>query len=286
MIRTFLCFLLLTTLINNRLIASDIDKSIHKLDSLYRLSDTSYWPNVDREQFFNNLRFNLNHSIHFYQGHGTNFCGQAVVTLYLLRKEPEFYISMMYNLYTQGKLILHNNIVHNVSKVVVAHVGRLTNAGLLDKNVADQMLLLSMSDNYKGYLNFFTKKYTPGGESSLWSSTNYATFNHMLADFTGQKIHAKGSDLIRPSIADLYGYIKSKLDSNVVFIYLNNRVLYPTRYFNINMPIPTHYVLLDSIIFDKDVYVIKYWDYGLITKIAVDEKIFEKLIYGITYIKV
>ena len=149
---------------------------------------------------------------------------------------------------------------------------------------ADQLWFLSMADEFKGYLNFFNRKYKIGDENTFWASTNYSKFNKMLREFGGYKVNAIGSDLLRPWKKDIYGYMSGQLNTGLVMIYINNKLMYPHNLSFFRMPVPTHFAVLYEVNKAGDVYHLKYWDYGLKTELFLTKKRLKKTIYGVSTI--
>jgi hypothetical protein len=97
------------------------------------------------------------------------------------------------------------------------------------------------------------------------------------------KVRAKGADLIRPWVRNIYSYLVDRAEQGPVFLYLNNRLLYKKRHVVTRFGIPTHFVLLLDIYQSPDGRInIIYWDYGKKTLQQVDAALLRKIIFGIT----
>jgi hypothetical protein len=106
----------------------------------------------------------------------------------------------------------------------------------------------------------------------------------MLRKLFDLKVHARGSDLIRPWISDTYTYLNNLSKKGPVFLYLNNRLLYKKKHVvTTRFGIPTHFVLLLDIYKTTDNKInIIYWDYGKKTLQQVNSRLLRKIIFGIT----
>jgi len=160
----------------------------------------------------------------------------------------------------------------------------MTYQGDLDINPADQVWFLSLAHRFKGYLNFFNQRYSKGDENTIWASTNLAKFNRMLRKLCKYKVSSKGSDIIRPSIKDLPGFLKEKLAGGEVYMYLNNALLRKKNHNRVKKRIPTHYVALTEINYDDSRVVIKYWDGGYKTLKEVSPGTLKHIIYGVSWV--
>jgi len=143
-----------------------------------------------------------------------------------------------------------------------------------------------MADNFRGYLNLFDHKYKIGDENTLWAATNYKKFNRMLREFGGYKVHAIGADLLRPwkKKGNLYKYMVNQLDTGLVMMYINGKLMYPHKFTPFTLPSPTHFVVLYELKEINKMIKIKYWDYGLKTEQLITWKRFKKTIYGVSSI--
>ena len=146
------------------------------------------------------------------------------------------------------------------------------------------MWFLSLADHFKGYLNFFNRRFDKGDENTLWASTNFAKFNRMVRRLFNYKVKARGSDLLRPWIGNIYQYLKERSAKGPVFLYLNNRLLYKKKHTISRFGIPTHFVLLLDIYTSPDGKInMVYWDYGKKTLQQVTPRLLKKIIFGITH---
>jgi len=109
------------------------------------------------------------------------------------------------------------------------------------------MWYLTLADHYKGYLNFFNKKYDDGDENRFWASVNYAKFNRMTRELLNYNSKAKGADLMRPKVGSLYDYISEKMKTGTVVLFINNRIVHKKDHIRIKLGIPTHFIVSKKI---------------------------------------
>ena len=258
-------------------------QAIAFLDSLLKLDSSKHWPNVDPVLFLQNLRTFAITPLKFYEGKGTNFCAYSALTYIPLNHDPLGFSRFMVTLYQKGKAKM-GKVIFRPSAAVKKEAGLLKYKGALDISPAGQIWFLILADHFKGYLNFFNRGFDKGDENTLWASTNFAKFNRMLRKLFDLKVHARGSDLIRPWVSDIYSYLSQLSKKGPVFLYLNNRLLYKKKHIvTTRFGIPTHFVLLLDIYKTPDNRInIIYWDYGKKTLQQVNSRLLRKIIFGIT----
>jgi hypothetical protein len=257
-------------------------QAIAFLDSLQKLDSSKHWPNVDPELFLQNLRTFAIYPLRFYEGKGTNFCAYSALTYIPLNYDPLGFSRFMVTLYQDGKARM-GKVFFKPSGAVKKEAGLLKYKGALDISPAGQIWFLSLADHFKGYLNFFNRRFHPGDENTLWASTNFAKFNRMLRKLFNLKAHARGADLVRPWVSNIYEYLQKRSANGPIFLYLNNRLLYKKKHIVTRFGIPTHFVLLLDIYKAGDNKVnIIYWDYGKKSLQQVSPRLLRKIIFGIT----
>jgi hypothetical protein len=262
---------------------STTKEAIVYLDSVKKLEPNHLWPNVDPDLFLQNLRHFATKPLNFYEGKATNFCSYSALTYIPLQYDPLGFSRFMVTLYKTGKARM-GKVEFQPGEAVRNEAGLLRYKGALDISPAGQMWFLCLASYFKGYLNFFNRHYDKGDENTLWASTNFAKFNRMLRKLFYLKTRARGSDLIRPWISDEYTFLKDKMRDHIVFLYLNNRLLYKKKHIVTRLGIPTHYVLLMDLFKSDDGTInIVYWDYGRKTLQQLDAKFLHKIVYGITF---
>jgi hypothetical protein len=257
-------------------------EAIAYLDSVQHLNPSKHWPNVDPAIFLQNLRIFAIAPLNFYEGKTTNFCAYSALTYLPLRYDPLGFSRFMVSLYKNGEARMGKALIRP-SNAVKKEAGLLKYKGALDISPAGQMWFLCLADHFKGYLNWINRRFHKGDENTLWASTNLAKFNRMLRKMFYMKIRSRGSDLMRPWIGNRYEFLQKKMKTGIVFLYLNNRLLYNKKHAAGRLGIPTHYVLLMDVYKTPEGKInIVYWDYGRKTLQQLDEKFLRKIIFGIT----
>lgn len=255
------------------------------LDSFANLSQSVYWPNVKPSLFIKNIKKNINHPELIYSGTNTNFCGYAALSYTCIKTYPLRYAKFMIELYKNSEAYFRN-VKFNPSNNVKAAAGLLEFKGALDINQADQLWYLTLADHFKGYLNIFNREYKPGAEDKLWPATNFAKFNRMLRKICNYKTQSVGSDLMRPYFKNIVPFLNDKIENNhQVFLFLNNAILHNRNHNIAKYRIPTHFVVLFSIIAHDELVTINYWDYGFITQREMPISVFEDIVFGVTWCK-
>jgi len=259
-------------------------RALELLNQMDTTSTSRFWPHVKPSLFFSNIRNNILNPGKINQGQNTNFCSYAALTHLLIRYQPDNYTEMILSIYFTGQAKLYSKRTLKPSERVRNSAGTLKTTGEMNIHHADQLWFLTMADGFKGYLNFFNRKYKIGDENTFWAATNYSKFNKMLREFGGYKVLAIGSDLLRPWKKEMHGYLVSQLDTGLVMIYINNKLMYPHNFNLFHLPIPTHFVVLYELNEIDNMYQIKYWDYGLKTELLLTKKRLKKTIYGVSTI--
>lgn len=265
----------------NHHIKSTATNAIQFLDSLGSVKKSDYWPNIDPEIFYQNLKTFTVEPLHFYEGSSTNFCAYSALTYIPLQYDPLNFARFLVKLYATGEASMGTAFI-KPSLNVRQNAGLLKYKGILDINHAAQIWFLSLADHFKGYLNI-DKTYQPGDENRMWASTNLKKFNRMLRQLFLINVESIGSDLIQPIFRNEYSYLKKRLQKGNVFIYLNNRKLNKKSHKKSFINFPTHYILLVDVkkLPNHDIQI-KYWDYGKYTVRQLPEKFFRKIVYGVS----
>ncbi len=262
---------------------SNVDEAIAYLKKIDKLEKSEHWPNIDPVLLMRNLNFTINSPLRSMEGKGTNFCAYIALSYVPLRYDPLGFSKFIIELYKNGEAKLGKELIKPSERVRMS-AGTLEFKGSLDINHLGQIWFLSLADHFKGYLNFFNKRFDEGDENTIWAATNFAKFNRMLRKLFNYKVKARGSDLIRPNIPAVYNFLSEKLAGGTVFLYLNNRLLYKKKHAVSRFGIPTHFVVLTDIIKDGDDVTIIYWDAGRKTLQKVSEDFLKKIIYGVSWI--
>ncbi len=192
--------------------ASDnsIIETLEYIHSIKDLEQSEYWPNVKPELLLQNLKTFTIEPFSFYEGKTTNFCAYSALTYIPLKYNPLGFAQFMVELYRTGKSRMGKDVLQP-GKAVREEAGLLKYKGALDINPAGQMWFLTLADHYKGYLNRFNLHFDKGDENTFWASTNFAKFNRMLRRLFNANVIARGADLSRPHVGDLYDYLQSRL---------------------------------------------------------------------------
>jgi hypothetical protein len=257
-------------------------QAIAFLDSIRELPASPYWPNIKPAAFLQNIKANVTTPVSIYPGNGTNFCGYGALSYLFLQDDPLGYAQLLVQLYREGKATF-GTVLFDPSDVIKQQAGRLKYKGILDIHPAEQLWFLSLADHFKGYVNIFNRKYDPGDEDTFWASVNYAKFNRMVRNLLHYKANARGADIFRPHVGNLYDYISKKLAAGKVVLYINNRIVHKKKEVKIKLAIPTHFVVLEKIYREADGQItIVYWDYGGKTLRQLSPAFLKRIIFGIT----
>jgi len=263
-------------------VTSTRQQAIDYVEKINGLSPSKHWPNIKPDLFLKNLKNNIYDPVSIYPGRSTNFCGYGALTYLFLQDDPLGYATLLMQLYTEGKATCRQ-VVFDPSPAVKKEAGDLKYKGPLDINPAEQMWYLCLADHYKGYLNFFNKKYDEGDENRFWASVNYAKFNRMTRELLHYNSKAIGADLMRPKLPDLYEYISEKLKTGTVVLFINNRIVHKKDHIRIKLGVPTHFIVAEKISIQDDIITFVYWDYGRKTQLQVSTGFFKRIVFGITW---
>ena len=259
-------------------------EALEFLERLDQTKESAYWPNVKPKLFYDNLKLNLENKESFYPGRSTNFCSYGALSYLVMEKDALGYVKFMNELFENGQANFNSNQFKPSTRVMKA-AGTLRFKGVLDIRHAEQVWFLALADKYKGYLNFFNKRFNEGDENTFWASANLSKFNRMVRRLCGVQVKAVGSDLIKPWVKDTYSYLQKRMDSNIVSLYINNRVIHKKNHDKIKFSIPTHYIILRQISKTNNMITIRYWDYGGETLLQISPRTFRKTIFGIITIE-
>ena len=256
-------------------------EAIAYLNKITNLKSSAHWPNIKPEMFLENLKTNVHKPLSIYPGKATNFCGYGALTYLFLQDDPLGYATLLMQLYLDGKATFHST-TFDPSPAIKEQAGQLKYKGILDINPAEQMWYLTLADHYKGYLNFFNRKYDPGDENKFWASVNYAKFNRMARNLLHYKGTAWGGDLMRPKGADLYTYISEKMKDGIVVLFINNRIVHKKDHIQLKLGVPTHFIVAEKISMENDMITFIYWDYGRKTQLQMSAAFFKRIVFGIS----
>jgi hypothetical protein len=262
-------------------VTSTQQQAIAYLETISVLKTSNQWPNIKPELFLKNLKTNIADPLSPYPGKGTNFCGYGALTYLFLQDDPLGYAKLLMQLYQDGKATFGESYFEP-SDAIRQQAGQLKYKGLLDINPAEQMWYLTLADHYKGYLNIFNRNYDPGDEDLFWASVNYAKFNRMTRQLLHYKSVARGADIVRPRVGDVYDYISKQLLKNTVVLFINNRIVHKKDHVTIRLGVPTHFIVLEKLSRQNDLITLVYWDYGHRTQMQLSAAFLKRIVFGIT----
>jgi hypothetical protein len=267
------------------------------------LPDSSaWWPNIRRSLFIANLRANILFPLKIYQGSNTNFCGYAALSYIPLQNDPLSYTRFLLSLYLDGHAS-YGMTRFDPSPEIHQAAGTLRFKGILDIRPADQLWFLVLADHFRNYLNFFQRRFHTGSEDTFWAAVSYSKFNRMIRQLFGYGVQAKGSDLIRPHIPDLFDYLRDNVQRpGITYLYVNNTYLHKKNHDKSKSNFPTHFIVLTDIRridglsagvdspdahnspdAPDDMVDIIYWDYGGRTLRQVSLRFLKKIVFGVTH---
>jgi hypothetical protein len=266
-------------------ISSTPQEALHLLETTKLPDSSTWWPNIRRNLFVENLKANINCPLKIYQGSNTNFCGYAALSYLPLQHDPLAYTRFMLSLYLDGKATW-NNIAFDPSPAIHTAAGTLRFKGILDIRHADQLWFLVLADHFRSYLNFFNPHFHPGSEDTFWAAVNYGKFNRMIRQLLGWQVKARGSDVLRPHVPDLYAYLTECLKTGTTYLYVNNTYLHKKNHNKFKSRFPTHFIVLEQIHRlpgqEEEVDMV-YWDYGGRTLRQVHLNFLKRIIFGISH---
>jgi hypothetical protein len=279
--RFILIFLLFSPICEQAqtILSPDQQEAMQLLNRMDTTKASEYWPLVEPAAFYYNVKRNILYPEKIYQGHVTNFCGYAAMSVILCRQQPQTYVRYIIELYETGETKVDGKVLKPTESVRKT-VGNLQRKGRLKINPADQLWLMSLPDQYKGYMNI-DKKYKEGDENKIWAACTLGKFNHMASDLGGYKITSYGSDLIRPWGKNNIDFIRKEMNKGSVVLFVNSKFLHPSKFRIMILHAPTHFIIVYDIQEVDSVIELKYWDYGLKTIELMTPKRLKKMTYGI-----
>lgn len=249
------------------------------------ISQSVYWPHIKPADYFKNVRQNIEYPLQLTTGSGTNFCSYGAVSYTSLMNEPERYAACMIDLYVKGEAYYRKVRLHP-SQSIRESAGTMQYQGTLDTRPADQVWFLCLAHRFKGYLNFFNRRYQKGDENSMWAATNLAKFNRMLRRLCKYKVGSHGFDIIRPGRRNMVSFFEEKLKGGEVYLYLNNTILRRKTHNRIRQKLPSHYVVLLGITHEGDnLTTITYWDGDYKTVKEITNRQLRQVMFGYSWVK-
>jgi hypothetical protein len=264
-------------------VSSTKEEAFRFLQGIGGLQASAYWPGINPQLFLENLQDNISSPLHLYEGTNTNFCGYAALSYLVLHDDPLAYAKFMIQIFREGKAFF-NRVSFRPSAGIRRTAGNLRFKGVLDIRPADQLWFLCLADRFKGYLNLLNLRYDPGDEDNFWAAVNFRKFNRMVKKMLHFTVSARGSDLFRPSIPDIYAYLSGSVQSGITVLYVNNSILHKKNYDLIRADVPTHYIILLAVNRTAEGLInIVYWDYGFRTLRQLPASLLKKIIFGVSH---
>ncbi len=267
--------------VSDTMVTSTREQAIEFINTIKDLGPSISWPNIKPRLFLQNLETNILQPVSIYPGNQTNFCGYGALTFLFVSDDPLGYAKLLVQLYKEGRAVFRG-INFDPSLAVKKAAGQLRYKGVLDIRPAEQMWYLCLADHFKGYLNIFNRHYDPDDENAFWASVNFAKFNRMVRKILYYRYKARGADLIRPRVGNLYEYISKRMKTGIVVLYINNRIVHKHNY-KVKLAIPTHFIVAERISLENGTITFVYWDYGHRTQLQVSPGFFKRIVFGITY---
>jgi hypothetical protein len=260
-------------------LSTNQQEALQLLNQMDTSKASDYWPMVEPAAFYQNVKKNILYPEKIYQGHATNFCGYAAMSVVLCRQQPQAYVRYILELYQKGETQAVGQLI-KPTEAVRKTAGNLQRKGKLVINPADQLWLMSLPDQFKGYMNL-DKKYKAGDENKTWAACTLGKFNHMARDLGGYKTTSYGTDLMRPLGKNNIDFIRKEMAKGTVVLFVNSKFLHPSKFRILVLRAPTHYIIIYDIQEVDGIIELKYWDYGLKTVELMTPKRLKKMTYGI-----
>jgi hypothetical protein len=105
----------------------------------------------------------------------------------------------------------------------------------------------------------------------------------MVRQLLHYKTEARGADLMRPKVKDLYEYVAERLTTGTVVLFINNRIVHKKNHVRIKLQVPTHFIVAESISKTDDLITFVYWDYGGKTLLQLSPDFFKRIVFGVTH---
>jgi len=240
----------------------DANKKINKLGA--NLQQSEHFRHVTPKEFINQLTKRIDNPSGINQGEGTNFCWAAACMSYVYEKNPAGMVDAMFSLYTTGTFT-YNNGGDGFSFSPADHINDAVGSGTFDDNLGlgnnkvDQMLFMTLSAKFKGYMNV-DRTYNPGDEESpTWSGGNLGKVKEMRNAF-GYNVKVSGTDLGWIA-SDKGGTVMKTMKSFDVVLYINSSLFLRDNWAANSTG--TNFIRVDSLSSSNGLYKVCYWDYGL-----------------------
>ena len=144
------------------------EQALELLNQMDTSKVSAFWPMVEPVAFYQNVKKNILFPEKIYQGHATNFCGYAAMSVVLCSQQPEAYTRYVVELYEKGETQVGGRVdrAHRSSSKDSRQYAAKRQAYI---NPADQLWLISLPDHFKGYMDV-DKKFQTGDENLIWAA--------------------------------------------------------------------------------------------------------------------
>jgi hypothetical protein len=230
----------------------------------FNFHNSGLWPHIDSIDIVNNLKLNLSNPDTINQGVKTNLCAYSAMVRYLVEYNPRDYVALIVSLYTEG-IGVYDKKRLTVEPEVRLNAGKLKYEGI-SNNLADQMVLLVLAQNYqKSFINIFPGKYKLGDECKAgWAGTAIQQFDRMFRTL-GYNTKTKGADLF-PGKNYMDSMSSQLARGEDLFVLVNGGLLKRRNWYS-NFT-ANHFIQMRAILPEKETsdkkerYSIVIWDYG------------------------
>ena len=113
--------------------ASTREDAIAIINNINTLPASIYWPNVQTDLFFQNVKRNITEPLSIYEGSYLNFCGYAALSYIPLHYDPVGYLKFILELYAKGNAH-YGKIYFKPSLAVMKAAATIKFKGVLDIN--------------------------------------------------------------------------------------------------------------------------------------------------------
>lgn len=250
-----------------------------------------FFPKVDAKNFIEQLTVRVVHPEQLHQGDGTNFCWAAASMSYMIENDPRGYVGLMFGLYVNGKGVYEHGAERlqlEPSASVRESVGSEVfddNAGLTGQ-IVDQMLLMTLADTFKGWINRVNRAYDEGDEEKFtWAGGDFSKFCRVMRAFD-YTIQASGYDLLKRYTDKGRRIIEEQAAGHDVILFVHSPTFKKKRWGWMWNELGTHYVRVTNFRELGEEYVMDFWDYGeWHREHRLEQFRFEMCTYGVVIIK-
>ena len=261
------------------------------------LKQSSHFKNVKPEEFIKSLTERVNTPDGLNQGEETNFCWAAACMSYTYNSDPKGLVDAMFSLYNTGTFTYQNGTDKSVSITPLNYINdavggaAFNNEGALANNKADQMLFMTLSAGFKGYMNTDRKYDTGDEENPSWSGGNFTKAVNLWQSF-GHNITYSGADL---SNIATRGYGANQMANSLsslmsagfdVTLFVNSPKFKDKPWGELKNISGTHYIRVTGISVLSNSINLNYWDYGKwTTNHSLTPRQFRTSMYGYIAVK-